>query len=52
MVSTMRFLEIAEQLDTGTVLALKAPTDGWPLPAGTAGDYAAADSSDRAKRGI
>src|SRR5436305_726790 len=39
MVSTMRFPEIAEQLDTGTVLALKGPADGWSFPAGSARDY-------------
>jgi uncharacterized cupin superfamily protein len=41
MVSTMRFPEVAEQLDTGTILALKAPTDGWAFPADSAGDYMA-----------
>lgn len=41
MVSTMRFPEVAEQLDTGTVLALKGPADGWAFPAGSAGDYMA-----------
>jgi uncharacterized cupin superfamily protein len=39
IVSTMRFPEIAEQLDTGTVLGLKGPADGWAFPAGSAGDY-------------
>jgi uncharacterized cupin superfamily protein len=39
MVSTMRFPEVAEQLDTGTVLAMKAPAEGWAFPAGSAGDY-------------
>jgi uncharacterized cupin superfamily protein len=39
VVSTMRFPEIAEQLDTGTVLALKGPADGWAFPAGSSGDY-------------
>ncbi|MBV8220660.1 MAG: cupin domain-containing protein [Solirubrobacterales bacterium] len=39
LVSTMRFPEIAEQLDTGTVLALKGPVDGWAFPQGSAGDY-------------
>jgi uncharacterized cupin superfamily protein len=41
LVSTMRFPEVAEQLDTGTVLALKAPADGWAFAAGSAGDYMA-----------
>jgi hypothetical protein len=31
--------EVAEQLDTGTILAVKGPADGWALPPGTAGDY-------------
>ncbi|MBV9471583.1 MAG: cupin domain-containing protein [Solirubrobacterales bacterium] len=39
VVSTMRFPDLAEQLDTGTVLALKGPGDGWAFPAGRAGDY-------------
>ena len=41
LVSTMRFPEVAEQLDTGTVLALKGPADGWAFPEGSAGDYIA-----------
>jgi uncharacterized cupin superfamily protein len=41
LVSTMRFPEVAEQLDTGTILAMKAPADGWAFPAGSAGDYLA-----------
>jgi uncharacterized cupin superfamily protein len=41
LVSTMRFPEVAEQLDTGTVLALKGPADGWAFPEGSAGDYMA-----------
>jgi uncharacterized cupin superfamily protein len=41
VISTMRFPEVAEQLDTGTVLALKAPADGWAFAAGSAGDYMA-----------
>jgi uncharacterized cupin superfamily protein len=41
LVSTMRFPEVAEQLDTGTVLALKGPADGWAFPPGSAGDYMA-----------
>jgi uncharacterized cupin superfamily protein len=39
LVSTMRFPEVAQQLDTGTVLALAGPGDGWAFPAGTEGDY-------------
>ena len=41
LISTMRFPEVAEQLDTGTVLALKGPADGWAFPPGSAGDYMA-----------
>ena len=41
MVSTMRFPEVAEQLDTGTILAMRGPGDGWAFAAGTAGDYMA-----------
>jgi uncharacterized cupin superfamily protein len=41
LVSTMRFPEVAEQLDTGTVLAMKSPGDGWAFPPGSAGDYLA-----------
>jgi uncharacterized cupin superfamily protein len=39
MVSTMRFPEVAEQLDTGTILAMTGPGDGWSFPAGSSGDY-------------
>jgi uncharacterized cupin superfamily protein len=39
LVSTMRFPEIAQQLDTGTVLAMSGPGDGWAFPAGAEGDY-------------
>ena len=39
--STMRFPEVAEQLDTGTVLALKGPTDGWAFPEGSSSNYVA-----------
>lgn len=39
MLSTMRFPEVAEQLDTGTVLAMRGPADGWAFPAASAGDY-------------
>jgi uncharacterized cupin superfamily protein len=41
IVSTMRFPEVAEQLDTGTVLVLKGPADGWAFPRGSDGDYMA-----------
>jgi len=41
VISTMRFPEVAEQLDTGTVLALKGPADGWAFPPGSDGDYMA-----------
>jgi hypothetical protein len=37
----MRFPQVAEQLDTGTVLAMKSPADGWAFPAERAGDYLA-----------
>lgn len=39
LVSTMCFPEVAEQLETGTVLAITGPADGWAFPAGSAGDY-------------
>ncbi|HET6867062.1 MAG TPA: cupin domain-containing protein [Solirubrobacteraceae bacterium] len=41
IVSTMRFPDVAEQLDTGTVLAIKGPADGWAFPSGSDGDYIA-----------
>lgn len=41
LVSTMQFPEVAEQVDTGTILALKGPADGWAFPSGSAGDYLA-----------
>jgi uncharacterized cupin superfamily protein len=41
IVSTMRFPEVAEQLDTGTMLAMRGPGDGWAWPAGADGDYLA-----------
>ena len=41
VVSTMHFPDVAEQLDTGTVLAIKGPADGWAFPADSAGDYMA-----------
>lgn len=39
VVSTMHFPDVAEQLATGTVLALKGPADGWAFGPGAAGDY-------------
>jgi uncharacterized cupin superfamily protein len=39
LISTMRFPDIAEQLDTGTILAIKGPADGWAFPAGSDADY-------------
>ncbi len=39
LISTMCFPDIAEQLDTGTVLAIKGAADGWAFPVGSAGDY-------------
>lgn len=39
LVSTMRFPEVAEQLDTGTILAMSAPGDGWAFPAGSDRNY-------------
>ena len=39
LVSTTRFPEVAEQLDTGTVLAMTGPGDGWAFPAGADADY-------------
>ncbi len=41
LVSTMRFPEVAEQLDTGTILPMSAPGAGWAFPAEAAGDYMA-----------
>ncbi len=41
VISTMVFPEIAEQLDTETVLAMKSGGDGWAFPSGSAGDYMA-----------
>lgn len=41
LVSTTVFPEVAEQLDTGTVLAMTAPADGWAFPAGAESDYMA-----------
>ncbi len=39
LVSTMRFPEVAEQLDTGTILAMSEPGTGWAFAAGSEGDY-------------
>jgi len=39
IVSTMRFPEVAEQLDTGTILAMTGPGAGHAFAAGAAGDY-------------
>jgi uncharacterized cupin superfamily protein len=53
LISTMRFPEVAEQLDTGTVLALKGPADGSAFPSGTAGDYLALTlEAIKADRGV
>jgi uncharacterized cupin superfamily protein len=41
LISTMRFPEVAEQLDTGTVLAMPEPGAGWAFPAGADEDYMA-----------
>lgn len=41
VISTMRFPEVAEQLDTGTILAMTGPEDGWAFPKGSEGDYMA-----------
>lgn len=41
LISTMRFPEVAQQLDTGTILAITGPGDGWAFPAGADGDYMA-----------
>lgn len=41
LISTMQFPEVAEQLDTGTILAMKCPADGWAFPSQSAGDYVA-----------
>lgn len=41
LISTMRFPEVAEQVDTGTVLAMTGPGGGWAFPEGTDGDYIA-----------
>ena len=40
MISTMRFPEVAEHLDTGTVFAMRGPGEGWAFPEGSAGDFA------------
>jgi uncharacterized cupin superfamily protein len=40
IVSTMRYPEVAEHPDIGTVLAMRGPGDGWAFPADSAGDFA------------
>ncbi len=35
IVSTMRFPEVAEHVDTGTILAMTGPQEGKSFPAGT-----------------
>jgi uncharacterized cupin superfamily protein len=39
LISTMRFPDVAEQLDTGTVLAITGPAGGWAFPKGSDDDY-------------
>ena len=39
LVSTMVFPEVAEQIDTGTILAMSEPGTGWAFAAGSDGDY-------------
>ena len=39
LVSTMRFPEVAEQLDTGTILAMSEPGTGLAFAAGSEGEY-------------
>jgi len=41
MLSTMRFPDVAEQLDTGTILAMRSAGEGWAFAADAAGDYMA-----------
>ncbi len=41
LVSTMNFPEVAEQLDTRTILAMSSPGEGWAFAAGAEGDYMA-----------
>jgi uncharacterized cupin superfamily protein len=41
LISTMKFPEVAEQLDTGTILPMSAPDAGWAFPADASGDYMA-----------
>ena len=40
MISTQRYPEVAEHLDTGTVFAMRGPGEGWAFPDGSAGDFA------------
>jgi uncharacterized cupin superfamily protein len=39
LVSTMRFPEVAEQLDTGTILAMTDAANGWAFAAGADSNY-------------
>ena len=39
LVSTIRFPEVAEQLDTGTILAMTDPANGWAFAAGADSNY-------------
>ena len=39
MISTMVYPEIAEHVDTGSVLAMRGPADGKIFPGGAEGDY-------------
>lgn len=39
LLGTLRYPEVAEQVDTGTILALAGPGHGWAFPQGTDEDY-------------
>ena len=39
IVSTMRYPEVAEHLDTGTIFAMRGPDDGLAFPAGSDADF-------------
>jgi uncharacterized cupin superfamily protein len=39
MVGTLRYPEVAEHLDTGTVYAMRGPDAGWAFPAGSDADF-------------
>lgn len=41
VVSTMRQPEVAEYPDTGAVLAMRGPGDGWAFPEGSAAEWVA-----------